>query len=293
MNNEADDTTAVGKGVNGYVKALSHGLQILDMFSADVQTVSVGEMAKALSVHRSSASRLAATLAAHAYLEPTAATGRYRLGTKIATLQRFSSDPTDYERVILPLLRELVNQTGETAHIARLSAGDAVSTVVIDGWHTVRMHSWAGKRNPAYVSSMGKCLLAGMPDDEVRALYAGAPMRSFTANTITSADRLIEDLEGIRARRYSVDHEELENGLRCIGAPIFDAAGKVVTSISISGPAARVTPEAVPLLAQHVMHCAQQASAALGAPARPDGWPGPVTEPLPGLPWVEEARAKL
>ena len=277
--------------IQSHVRALSHGLQILDMFSRDTRTVSVGEIAKALSIHKSTASRLAMTLASASYLEPTNVAGRYLLGTKITALQQFVSDPNDIERVVVPWLRELVESTGETGHVARLVGTDAVSSAVVDGWHTVRMRSWVGKRNPAYVSSMGKCLISDRDRAQLGQMY-GEKLRPFTGNTASNPDELADQLASVRSNGFSTDDEELETGLRCIGAAIFGPQGDVVASISISGPSSRITRKAIPLLATHVRHYAYKASRGLGAPAVIPGWSYIAIDYLPKLPWVDVARAQ-
>jgi DNA-binding IclR family transcriptional regulator len=277
------------RAMRSHVRSLQHGLQILDLFSHEKHTVSVGEIAKELELHKSSASRLAMTLASLSYLAPTSVAGRYHLGTKITTLQQFMPNVTDVERVALPRLRELVERTGETGHVARLAGTEAVSTAIVDGWHTVRMHSWVGKHSAAYVSSMGKCLLANKSAEQLAAIYS-QKLPPFTENTVATVEQLVEQLSAIRLNGYSIDDEELEIGLRCIGAPIFDVRGDVVASVSISGPSSRITRESAILLAALVRRCAFEASEGLGAPDIPPGWSSTPIGVAPELPWVDAAR---
>jgi len=204
------------------VASVLHGLTILDMFNRSRRSIAIGEMAKQLGLHKSSASRLAATLAAAGYLEPDAQAGVYRLGGRLAAVGRLAAEDVDVERTVTPFLEELTWITGETGHLAILDGKDSRTLAVTDGWHTVRMHSWVGKVSPAYCSSMGKALLAGRSDDEVRELYRGEQFETFTQHTVGSIQSLIRDLDVLRARGYGFDDEELEVGLRCVSAPIVD-----------------------------------------------------------------------
>ena len=272
------------------VASLLHGLAILDMYGPERRTIAIGEMAEHLGLHKSSASRLAATLAAAGYLEPDRTPGVYRLGGRMAAVGRLAARDLDIERIVTPFLEELTRLTGETGHLAILDGSDARTIAVTEGWHTVRMHSWVGKATPAYCSSMGKALLAGLPESTVKDLYPDG-FEKFTGHTVRSPRALARALAEIRDCGYRYDTEELEVGLRCVSAPMVDDGGAVVASISVSGPTQRLTDEAIPPLSEHVRWSAAQASAALGARVlTPPGWrPAPEEQPPP-LSWVGRLR---
>lgn len=266
---------AADAGREGLVAALLHGLAVLDMFDRDRVTIGIGEMARHLGVHKSSASRLAATLAAAGYLAPDGEPGRYRLGGRLAALGELVVTDTDVRHVALPALKDLVGVLGETGHLAVLEGREAVTVEVVDGWHTVRMHSWVGKRSPAHCSSMGKALLAGLDRAELDARYPDAKLEARTERTITDRRELERHLAEVRRRGYAVDNEELEAHLCCVAAPIFDRRGAVVASVSVSGPGLRIHEATIPLIARKVRHAAWRVSIRLGAPRRVPGWPPP------------------
>ena len=259
-------------GTKGLVGSLLHGLEILDMFERDRPEIGIGEMAVQLGLHRSTTSRLAATLATAGYLESTGDPGRYRLSGKLAALgELVVADGQAARRAALPYLRELVAEVGETGHLAVLEGAEAVTVEVVDGWQTVRMHSWVGKRSPAHCSSMGKALLAGLPAAELKSRHPDG-LVARTAHTITDLDELERHLAQVRDRGYAVDLEELEEHLCCVAAPVFDRTGAVVASISVSGPAARIHDATIPALVVSVSRAARRISDRLGAPATPPGW---------------------
>jgi len=246
------------------VKALRHGLEILRMIGDDQQVVSVSQMARQVGVHRSNASRLAATLHAMGFLTRTAEAGQYRLGPELIRLGRLAGRGLDLVQQTLGPLQRLVGETGETGHVGILDGVEAVTIAVVDGWHTVRMHSHVNKRSPAYCSSLGKSLLAALTDGQVAERLDGHEFVVKTANSITSLPALLRELAEIRARGYAVDNEEIEVGLRCLAAPICDADGVVVASLGLSGPAARLTPAVVADLSVQVRQTAADASIAIG-----------------------------
>lgn len=260
---------------DGLVGSLLHGLAILDMFERERPVVSLAEIAEKLGVHRSSASRLAATLAAAGYLQSAGEKGKYRLAGKLAALGALATDDTELRQAALPCLRELVKRCGETGHLAILDGAEAVTVEVVDGWHTVRMHSWVGKRSPAHCSSMGKSLLAGVTGDDLAVIYPEPRLEERTPASITDRADLERELAEIRVRGYAEDQEELEAGLCCVAAPVFCRTGDVVASISVSGPVSRINETTLPELARDVRQAAWDISQRLGAPRPISGWAPP------------------
>jgi DNA-binding IclR family transcriptional regulator len=255
-----------GQPRDGTVGALLHGLAVLDMFSRDRQVVGIAEVSRQLGVHRSTASRLAATLATAGYLEPAGEQGRYRLAAKLSLLGELAAAGDELRQAALPPLRDLVSNLGETGHLGILDGTEAVTVAVVDGWQTVRMHSWVGKRSPAHCSSMGKALLAGLGPAEFAARYPDPVLPAKTANTIARRDELEKCLEEARERGYATDREELEPHLCCVAAPVFGRDGAVIASVSVSGPASRLSDAAaMAAVAVDVRAAARQASTRLGA----------------------------
>jgi DNA-binding IclR family transcriptional regulator len=262
-------TTDAGKGLIG---SLLHGLQILDMFEHGRPEIGIGEMAEQLGLHRSTTSRLAATLAAAGYLQPAGEPGRYRLSGRLTALGELAAAEADVRRTALPYLQNLVQELGETGHLGILEGTEAVTIGVVDGWQSVRMHSWVGKRSPAHCSSMGKALLAGLSPAEFAARYPGRRLEARTDRTITDTRELTRHLAEVRDRGYAVDRQELEPHLCCVAGPVFDRTGTVVASISVSGPDSRIDDTTIPAIAVAVCRAAAQISARLGAPREIPEW---------------------
>ena len=276
---------------SGMITALRRGLAILDMFGADRRIVGITDIALELDIHKSSASRLAATLASSGYLVATSA-GNYALGPRLAVLGSLAAARQDLSATVTPFLAELVASTGETGHLSVLDGTTAKTVQVVDGWHTVRMHSWVGKLSPAHCSSMGKALLAGLPADELARRYPDPELEVRTDRTIASVDQLSKELDHIRRTGHSIDNEELETGLRCVAAPVFGPDGTADASISISGPAQRLTRDRMAVLARLVRWHAWRASVARGLLTAPAGWPAPLTAEPPAPDWVDRPGSR-
>jgi DNA-binding IclR family transcriptional regulator len=143
-------TTDPAKGLIG---SLLHGLSILDMFARDRAERPDGA---GVGLHRSTTSRLAATLAMAGYLEPAGEPGRYRLSGRLAALGELVGAEGDVRRAALPYLQDLVQNLGETGHLAVLEGTEAVTVEVVDGWQTVRMHSWVASAHRPHCSLDGQ-----------------------------------------------------------------------------------------------------------------------------------------
>ena len=250
------------------VGALTHGLAILDLYSADEPELGVGEMARRLGVHRSSASRLAAALSAAGYLRPAGARGRYALGGKLARLSGLVAPGAALADVATPVLRELVAKLGETGHIAALDGTEVMTTVVVDGWRSVRMHSTVGKRSPAHATAIGKVLLAALGDDEVRRRYGTAALERRTPATVASVGRAPGPAgrdaraAGARSTARSSSRACTASRPRCATTP-----GRWSRRPGISGPVDRITAETREDLAADVRAAAATISQRLGARA--------------------------
>jgi IclR family acetate operon transcriptional repressor len=119
-----------------------------------------------------------------------------------------------------------------------------------------------------HCTSLGKAMLSCLNEDEVKKIIQAQPLRAYTPNTITKIDKLFEELKRTRKSRYSVDNEEIEQGLTCVGAALRNHAGEMVGAISVAGPSVRVKPAKIPSLGKIVMKVAAAISSELGY----DGW---------------------
>lgn len=262
------------------VLALRRGLMILDAFSDLDTDLGVNEIARLVRMHKSTVSRLCATLENAGYLERDASTNRFRLGARIYRLAGVVSAASDIRVVARPVMLELVESSRETATLGVREGSDIVTIEVVDGLNHMRMATRVGMRTQIHASAVAKAILAWATPRDVDAMVANWPMTALTPNTITDAGTLKERLAEVRERGYAVDMEELEVGLRCVAAPIRDSDGRVLAGLSISGPRHSMTPEAMHRFGALVRSAADAISARLGSARSMRGGNTPADERL-------------
>jgi len=253
-------------GETGLIGSLQNGLEVFDMFSRDHTVVTVGEIAKHLGLHKSSASRIAATLVALGYLRASPKSAGFQLGGKLARLGSIAVIDTSLTNVAQPIMQALAEDTGETCHLGTLEGSDAITVALIDGSFSLRMHSWVGKRSPAHLTSMGKVLLAGLSDRALDNLYPNEELEAPTPYSISTKSALKIQLAKIRANGYALDNEELEIGLRCVAAPIYSHDQRVIASLTVAGSASRIQLSNIDNYVEKVESAADRISKELGAP---------------------------
>ena len=249
--------------------AVARTLDVLEAIAQRPPGLTNAEISRRLQIPKSSASYLLRTLVQRGYLRREADTGRYRLGLKLLGLSRGALAGLDVREVALPLMRQLVEHCGLTAHLAILDRGEAVYIEKVDAPGFIKMDTWVGKRMELHSTSVGKTLTAGLDDTEVHEILRERGLRKLTPRTITQHGRFLKELEKVRAQGYAEDDEENSLGVHCVAAPIFNAAGQVEASLGVTGTTQQVTPAAVPRIAEMVKETARRISHQLGfLPAR-------------------------
>jgi DNA-binding IclR family transcriptional regulator len=246
------------------VQVLDRVFQILDILADSDSGIGLAELADRLEVHKSTTHRLAMVLESGRYVERNPSTGRYHLGSRLIELGLSAAAQLDVYEIARPHLRALAEEAGETAHLAVLREGEIVSIVKAESTHNLRTPITVGTRTPAHCTSLGKAILAFGPPDRLEAFLKGRKLDAYTSKTITSPIRFKTELRAIRERGYSVDNEEREIGLRCIGAPVWNSMSEVIAAISIAGPAFRIPADRIPDLSRIVMRTAGRISSSLG-----------------------------
>ncbi|HZR93698.1 MAG TPA: IclR family transcriptional regulator [Gaiellaceae bacterium] len=225
--------------------------------------LTLAECSASLGYSKPTAHRILRTLAARGFLRVDRERGLYSLGPANLRLGMAFLDQLDLRSEALPILRQLREQTGETVHLGVLDRHDVVYIEKVESEHAVRMFSRIGSTMPAYSTGVGKAILASLPPDE---LEQALPERleARTPRTIVDRAKLRRHLAEVRRRGYSTDDIENEDGIRCVGAPVFDHSGHVCAGISVAGPATRVTPERFAELGLLVQEAAATISWRLG-----------------------------
>lgn len=247
--------------------SLQNALRMLRLFTDEEPEFGVSELAERMGVAKSTVHRLATTLASEGFLVKDAHTGRYRLGASVLALGNVITAQMALYRQALPVLKCLVQLTGETAHLCILDGTEVFYLHKVDGKHPVRLLSYVGKRNPAYCTSSGQVLLAYREDEVVERVIAQG-LRRYTAKTIACPNQLRKRLLAIRSQGYAVSAEELHEGVTSIAAPIRNPIGEVIAAVNIAGPTSRVNRHNLPQLVKVVIEAGREISRSLGKRAK-------------------------
>jgi len=243
------------------VQSVDRALTILGIL-ARLGEAGVTEIAAELGVHKSTAFRLVATLESHGMVEQNEDRGKYRLGVGVLRLAGATTARLDVVQEARPICRRLAADSGETVNIAVLSDRSALYLDQVAGQSALQSHNWVGQHIPLHATSNGKVLLSGLSADEVDSRLPKLP--SYTSDTVTSRARLRRELAEVRDQGYAVAVDELEVGLTAIAAPIRNAHGDVIASLSVSGPTFRLGEPRVKELVPVVQDAADEVSRRLG-----------------------------
>ncbi len=226
----------------------------------------VTDLARRLGLHKSTASRLLATLEKRGLVEQDDETGKYRLGLVVIRLAERAERTLDLRAIAMPELDRLARATRETTGLGVVD-GDLFLTVAqADGPNLVAVGDWTGRGVPLHSVAAGKVLLAAMPEREILRLVRRGLDR-FTDRTLTQLEPLLEELARVRRRGYATAFGEYDSGLNGVAAPVHDARGQVTAAVDVWGPSFRVTPRRVPELVQQVRESAAAVSIRLGGTA--------------------------
>jgi len=244
------------------VHSVERVIALLTALGRAGRPLSVAQLSAEVGLPRPTIYRLMQTLTTQGMTAVT--DGGYVIGPRILWLAGQRLEQLELRAAGRSVLLDLRDRTGETAHLAVLEQGQVVYIDKVESPGPMRMASAIGKIMPAHSTALGKAMLAHLPAEEVNRILDTVGMPRRTPNTITDRGRFLAELATIRARGFSVDNIENEDGIRCVGAPIFDHRRQVVGAISISGPATRMTLERVRRLGPEVRQAAERMSRALG-----------------------------
>jgi DNA-binding IclR family transcriptional regulator len=238
------------------VHTVSRALRILAAFIDEGDELSVAQIASLLEVHKSTASRLAATLVTHGFLERTGDGERLRLGEEVARLGLLAVRNRSLIDVAQPVMDELARQTKETVVLSVPRGNRGLDVAEAGPRRLVRATTWIGRSSPLHACSDGKIFLAF----GAASLGEAAALEVVTAATITDARRLEGELAVVRRRGWATAVGELEEGLNGVAGAIIDDAGECIASLSVSGPAYRVSPDRLDDLAGRCLAAARAIS---------------------------------
>jgi IclR family pca regulon transcriptional regulator len=237
----------------GFSQSLERGLLILSAFTPDCPALGISELARRLSLTRSTTHRYVATLATLGYLQQDEVTRKYRLGSRVLDLGFSVLGSLDMREIAAPYLRRLTDATGHTSNLAIRDDTDVILIDRVRGrpgrYHHLEFTLHAGSRLPSYCSATGKALLAWLPRRDLVEMLDRMELIQRGPRTVTDKAALIAELDKVCRTGVAVNDEELESALRSIAAPIRSRSGEVVAAVNIAIPWSPVAMSE--LVAQH------------------------------------------
>ena len=251
--------TASGEAKNP-IQVIERMMKLLDVLSYYHDPVSLKQLALETGLHPSTAHRILAAMGATGFVE-RAEPGTYQLGIRLLELGNLVKSRINIRDSALPLMQRLHKEIGESVNLG-VRQGDEIVYVerTSSGRSSVRVVHLVGARAPLHVTAVGKLFLVEDGLAKVRDYAKRTGLPGLTANSLTSLAALERELDKVRRHGVAFDNEEIEQGLRCIAAPIRDDAGELVAGLSVSAPAERHSTEWAPLVRQ----TADEISAAIG-----------------------------
>lgn len=217
------------------VKSLRKALTVLNVIAAADHPLTVAEVAVNAAIARPTAYRFVQTLVAAGYLAQDPLDGRLSVGFAVLPLASSLLDRNRMRIEALPHLQNLANETGERANLGILYRDQVLYIAGVEKPALPTIYSRFGKNAPAHCSSLGKAVLAYLPETDIRALLSRKPLALWTQTTITGMAEFMNELAETRARGYAIDRAEHAPGSCCVAAPIFDANNRPIGAIGVSG----------------------------------------------------------
>lgn len=253
-----DDKTA-----QNTIKSLDRAMAVFE-FLSEAQGKTLSTLASQMDQSPATVYRILITLEGRGLVEFDADEQVWHIGARAFVIgARFLRRSSLVDRA-RPILRKLMEQTGETANLGMERNGSVLFIGQVETHENIRAFFPPGTLSPMHASGIGKALLAHMDDERLQRVFAAHNLETFTKHTITDLDALRADLAETRQRGFAIDGEEKNLGMRCIAAPVFDMSQEAVAGISVSGPTSRVGLDQIEFLSSAVIEAASALSQSIG-----------------------------
>lgn len=230
------------------IASVDRALTLLEYLAQTGNKHGVRELAEALKFSRSTTQRLLQTLNRRGFVMQDPETQKYCLGMKAIEIGLAGLARLELVDIARPYLERLTRLADETVFLAVEDSGEIVYLYKVEGTRSVRTSAVLGSRKPMHCTALGKAILAALSPNQVDEILDARRMAKLTENTKTSRRSLHKELSLVRGRGYATDHEETEEGLCCVAAPIRNHTGKVIAAISVAGPSNRMLPNEAQLI---------------------------------------------
>ena len=245
------------------VQSIERAITILRCFTEARPEWRVTELAHHLQLHKSTISRILATLEQEGLVAQHPETGKFHLGVGLISLAGVALGHLDARTVSQPHLNALVEISQETVNVTILDGNECVNIERVASPKPIRYVGWLGRRTPTYCTAAGQVLLAGLPEEK-RAALLSQPLLAYTEKTIVDAAALQQTLAQVQQQGYAIVHEQFEEGFSGIAAAIHNHLGHIIGAVTISGPTYRIGPGQIEAFVEPILHTVACISADMG-----------------------------
>lgn len=250
--------------VPGNVQAVSRALNILKILGDAGEGLRVSDLARLSGLAVSTTHRLLTTMENAGFVHFDSSLGEWHVGREAFAVGAAYVQRRNFVAPAITYLRRLRDDSRETANLGVLDNGQLVTVSQIESREVMRAISPPGGRVPATCSAMGKAIIATWPDSQIAAFCQANGFHPLTSKSHVALDSLMQDIAQIRRSGFAIDDEEHIKGLRCVGAAIWSADGEAVGAISVSGIAARMTPDKLTQITRQVQIAAADLTRRIG-----------------------------
>jgi len=224
-----------------FVQSLERGLAVIRAFGADDPELTLSDVARRTGLTRAAARRFLLTLTDLGYVRTDGK--QFALTPRVLDLGYAFLSSLTLPEVAEPHLERLAAELRESSSVSVLDGDEIVYVARVPTSRIMRVSINVGTRFPAYATSMGRVLLAALPEPELTAYLDRAVIEPLTARAIDNAEDLEEELARVREQGWALVDQELEEGLRSIAVPIHDAGGRTIAAANVSAHASRVSAD--------------------------------------------------
>ena len=254
----------------GTLQSLDRALGVLVAVSR-AHRATLTDLSLSLGVPTATTHRILTTLQKHGFVTFNEDRQDWSIGIEAYRTGASFMNRTSLPEVSRPIMRHLMEKTGETANLAIPDGAEVVFIGQVESLNPIRAFFARGTRTSMHASGTGKAILSSMAEQSVRKLLMSSGLDAYTDRTLTTPAELFADLETTRARGYSFDQEERHSGMSCIGSVIYDEHQEACGGVSISGPSTRFDALRVPELGASVVEAAAEITRLIGGKApKPD-----------------------
>jgi IclR family KDG regulon transcriptional repressor len=250
------------------ISTLNRVCLILNAFTESERILTLTEISKRIQLPKSTTHRMLEAMECHGLIVREPHDLGYQLGYQLIRWGTLALTNLDLRNIALPVLQSLSAETNENAVLSARYGYFAMWIEMVESRQPVRLAIRVGEPLHLHAGASAKVLWAFLPDMEIERILNGIQLTPLMPNTITSPEKMRDELRTIRERGYAISYEETDFGAMGIAAPIYNHVGQPIAGLGIAAPVTRVPPERIQELAQHVLNSSQELSLKLGAPAR-------------------------